>query len=169
MNGFIHGKLEIKFLILYSMARVAEPVPFEVLQDICMCDAGVDYFSFSESLADLIQTEHLAVSGGLYAITGKGRRDSEICESSLPYAVRLQADRKLAGYNAQLRRDALIDAKVEKRKAGGWTVTLSLSDDRDEVMRLALLVTRQDMALALQDRFRENAEELYTEILNILY
>ena len=27
--GFISDKLEIKFLILYIMARVVEPVPFE--------------------------------------------------------------------------------------------------------------------------------------------
>ena len=30
--GFISGRLEIKFLILYIAARVAGPVPFEVLQ-----------------------------------------------------------------------------------------------------------------------------------------
>ena len=46
--GFISDKLEIKFLILYIAARVVGPVPFEVLQDLSMCDGGVDYFRFSE-------------------------------------------------------------------------------------------------------------------------
>ena len=61
--GFISDKLEIKFLILYIAARVVGPVPFEVMQDLSMCDSGVDYFGFSECLADLVRTNHLTVSG----------------------------------------------------------------------------------------------------------
>ncbi len=168
-HGFISGKLEIKFLILYVASRVEGAVPFEVLQELSMCDAGVDYFGFSECLEDLVRTEHMAVKGGLYAITDKGRNNSDICESSLPYAVRLQADRKLVDCNQQLRRSALIGAEVKARERGGWTVQLSLKDDLDEVMRLELLVTREDMAQELQQRFRERAEDMYTGILNVLF
>ena len=83
--GFISGRLEIKFLILYIAARVAGPVPFEVLQELSMCDAGVDYFNFSECLADLVRTGHLSQDDqGLYAITKKGLRNSAATESSLP-------------------------------------------------------------------------------------
>lgn len=67
--GFISGKLEIKFLILYIASRVVKPVPFETLQELSMCDGGVDYFGFSECLADLVRTEHLTLAEGLYAIT----------------------------------------------------------------------------------------------------
>ena len=89
MPGFIHDKLEIKFLILYITARVIEPIPFDTVWDLAMCDEGVDYFDFSECLADLVKTGHLTLSeDGLYAITDKGLRNSRICESSLPYSVR---------------------------------------------------------------------------------
>lgn len=167
--GFISDKLEIKFLILYIAARVAGPVPFEVMQDLSMCDGGVDYFGFSECLADLVRTEHLTRDGeGLYAITDKGRRNSAICESSLPYSVRMQVERNLVGYNEQLRRKALVGAQIEQREKGGYTVTLSLRDELDELMSLRLLVTRQDMALELQRRFRAGAEDIYSRILEIL-
>ena len=42
MPGFIHDKLEIKFLILYITARVIEPIPFDTGWDLAMCDEGVD-------------------------------------------------------------------------------------------------------------------------------
>lgn len=58
---------------------------------------------------------------------------------------------------------------MEKREKGGYTVTLSLSDELDHLMKLDLLVTREDMALDLQKRFRASAEEMYTKILTILY
>ena len=49
-RGFIQDKLEIKFLILYLAARVIEPVPFDTLLDLTLCDDAVDYFDFSECL-----------------------------------------------------------------------------------------------------------------------
>ena len=60
--SFIHDKLEIKFLILYIAARVSEPIPMEGMQELTLCDSGIDYFSFSECLNDLVQTEHLTLS-----------------------------------------------------------------------------------------------------------
>lgn len=168
--GFINDNLEIKFLILYIAARIVEPVPFAALQDLSMCDGGVDYFGFSECLADLVRTEHLTLNEqGLYAITEKGRRNSAICESSLPYSVRIQVDRNLVGYNEQLRRRALVGARIDERENGGYAVTLTLSDELDELMNLRLLVTREDMAKELEKRFQANAEMLYTQILTVLY
>ena len=75
--GFIHDKLDIKFLILYLMARVAGPVDFTTLADLTFCDDGVEYFDFAESVAELVSTGHLAVEGDLYTITDKGRRALE--------------------------------------------------------------------------------------------
>ena len=168
--GFISGKLEIKFLILYIASRVVEPVPFETLQEVAMCDGGVDYFGFSECLADLVRTEHLRVDqDGLYVITEKGRRNSAICESSLPYSVRMQAEQSLVSCNEQLRRKALVRSQIQPREEGGYTVTLSLSDELDELMNLRLLVTRQEMAQDLQKRFQDRAEELYTKIMGVLW
>ena len=168
--GFITDKLEIKFLILYIASRLVGPVPFETLQDLSMCDGGVDYFDFAECLADLVRTEHLTKSEeGLYAATDKGRRNSAICESSLPYSVRMQVDQNIVGYNEQIKRAALVGARVDKRPEGGCTVTLSLSHELDDLMELTLLVTREDMAKEMQKTFQAHAEEIYTKILAVLY
>lgn len=134
-----------------------------------MCDGGVDYFGFSECLADLVRTEHLTLSDGLYAITDKGRRNGAVCESSLPYSVRMEAEQRLALCNEQLKRRALVRADLRPRDKGGYEVSLSFSDELDELMSLRLLVPRQDMALELQKRFRNEAEALYSRILADLY
>lgn len=167
--GFISDKLEIKFLILYIAARLIQPVRFEMLQEASMCDGGVDYFGFSECLADLVRTEHLTVDGeGQYAITEKGRRNSAICESGIPYSVRMRADEQLAVLNEQLKRRSLVGASMEPRE-GGYTVKLSLSDELGRLMGLELLVTREDMGKELQKNFKAHAEEIYTKIMALLY
>jgi len=63
----------------------------------------VDFFDFSECMNDLVTSGHLTLSeDGLYAITEKGLRNGQICESSLPYSVRLAADKNITVFNQKL-------------------------------------------------------------------
>ena len=168
-HGFIHDKLEIKFLILYIAARVVEPVPFDTMLDLTLCYDAIDYFDFSDCLADLVRTEHLTLSqDGLYAITEKGLKNSQICETSLPYSVRLRCDKNLADCNRKLRRKSQVRASTVRRENGTFTVTLSLSDDMGSVMDLNLMVIREDMARQLEKRFLDAPERMYSEIMRVL-
>ena len=168
-QGFIHDKLELKFLILYIAARVIEPIPFDTMLDLTMCDDAVDYFDFTECLRDLVDTEHLTLSqDGLYSITEKGLRNSKICESSLAYSVRLRCDKNLEVWNRKLRRKSQVKATWEQRSNGTYTVRLSLDDDAGSLMDLKLMAVREDMAKLLAGRFRQAPEKLYGQIMNLL-
>ena len=136
--GFIHDKLDIKFLILYLMARVAGPVDFTTLADLTFCDDGVEYFDFAESVAELVSTGHLAVEGDLYTITDKGRRNAQVRSELLP------------------------------REDGGVTLRLILDDDKGNLMTLDLLAVSEDQANQLADQFRLHPEALYENILQTL-
>ena len=139
--GFIQDKLEIKFLILYIAARVTEPLTPEDMQDLTMCDDGIDYFDYAECLNDLVKTEHLHLTEeGRYAITDKGMKNSQICESSLPLSVRQRSDRNIAAYNKAALRRAQVQSHVTERPNGTYTVTLALRDDVDQLMELQLMV-----------------------------
>ena len=166
--GFIHDKLDIKFLILYLMARVAGPVDFTTLADLTFCDDGVEYFDFAESVAELVSTGHLAVEGDLYTITDKGRRNGEICESSLAFSVRKKCDRNLAKVNAVLRRNAQVRSELLPREDGEVTLRLILDDDKGNLMTLDLLAVSEDQANQLADQFRLHPEALYENILQTL-
>ena len=168
--GFIHDKLDIKFLVLYIASRLIEPVGIDVLTDLALCDDGVDYFSFSECLNELIESEHInKTEDGLFCATPKGIRNSEICESSIPYSVRIKADKNIAVYNQKLKRKGLVRSNITKRPNDTYTVTLSLSDDVDNIMSLDLMVADEKMAQQLSNHFQTNAEELYNKILDALF
>lgn len=86
--GFIQSELDLKLLVLYIMSRVAGPVTFLQLLELALCDEGVDYFSLTEAVGHMVETGQLERDQEQrYSITEKGRRNSEICESSLPYSV----------------------------------------------------------------------------------
>lgn len=167
--GFVQDKLEIKFLILYIAARVIEPVPFDTVWDLTLCDDAIDYFDFSECLRDLVDTGHLTLSeDGLYAITEKGLRNSKICESSLAYSVRLRCDKNLEAWNRKLRRKNQVKASCAPRPNGTYTVKLELEDDMGELLYLRLMAPREDMAKAMVSRFQKSPERLYSAILGLL-
>ena len=168
-KGFVQDELDLKVLILYIAARVIEPVPFDTILDLTLCDDAIDYFDFSECLRDLVDTGHLTLSEeGLYAITEKGLRNSKICESSLAYSVRLRCDKNLEAWNRKLRRKNQVKAAYEKRSNGTFTVKLNLQDDMGELLGLQLKVPREDMAKAVATRFKKTPERLYSMLLSML-
>ena len=78
------------------MSRTAAPVTFQSAAGRGSVRRGGGTTSPSPRVVGhLVETGHLEQNGQVYAITEKGRRNSEICESSLPYSVRMHCDENL--------------------------------------------------------------------------
>ncbi len=167
-TGFIHDKLDIKFLLLYIMARVAAPVDFTTLANLSFCDNGVTYFDFADSLNDLVNTAHLLLEDDHYTITEKGLRNGAICADSLPFSVRKRCDAGLARVNAVLRRDSQVRTEILSRPDSGPTLRMILDDDKGNLMTLDLLTVSEEQALRLAERFRADPEKLYLEVIQVL-
>ena len=169
--GFITDKLEIKFLILYIASRLVGPVPFETLQDLSMCDGGVDYFDFAECLADLVRTEHLSKSEeGPLRRHGQGApQTAPSARAACPTPCGCRWTRTSWATTSRSSGRPWWGPGWTSGAEGGCTVTLSLSDELDDLMELKLLVTREDMAKEMQKTFQAHAEEIYTKILAVLY
>lgn len=167
-TGFIQNELDLKLLVLYIMARAAAPITFLQLLDLALCDAGVDYFSLTEAVNHLVETEHLAQEGDLYSITDKGRRNSEICESSLPYSVRMHCDENLVRVNDAIRRQAQVQADVSDNEDGTCTLHLRLDDVGTPLLQLELLTPSRPQAAAMAHRFQSDPTALYYHIVTLL-
>jgi len=166
--GYIQNDLDLKLLVLYIMNRIAAPISFNQLHELALCDAGVDYFSLTQVVQHLVETEHLTLQGELHGITEKGRRNCRICEGSLPYSVRRRCDENLAAINAKLRRDAQIRGELLARENGTFTVSLALDDDAGNLLKLELLTPSEEQGKYLVSQFKEHPEQVYNGILNAL-
>ena len=149
--GFIHDKLDIKFLILYFMARVAAPIDFPTLTELTVCDDGIGYFEFAEAVSELVESGHLTLEDGLYSITENGRENGAACESSLPYSVKRNCSAQLVKLNGILRRNAQVRAETEPRPEGGYSARMFLDDDGGNLFTLELFCGSQEQANRLAD------------------
>lgn len=166
--GFIQGELDLKLLVLYIMDRVAAPVTFLQLLDLALCDAGVDYFSLTQVVNHLVETEHLSLEKDRYAITEKGRHNSQICESSLPYSVRRHCAENLMKVNDSLRREQLVQASLTPHTDGTCTVRLYFSDDNGPLMDMQLHSPTCARGDALVTRFKQKPEQMYHRLMAVL-
>lgn len=166
--GFIHGKLDVKLLILYLLDRAAGPVSFPTLTDLALCDPGVDYFLFAESAGELVASGHAALEEGRYAITEKGRRNIADCESSLSPVIRNRCDHRLIPVNAELRRSAQVRASVTEGEDGTPLLSLALDDHVGNLMALSLALGSREQGERMAQRFQSAPEEVYRGILKAL-
>lgn len=166
--GFIHDKLDIKFLVLYILARAAAPLDFSTLTDLTMIDEGVDYFEFAEALSELVASGHAREEEGMYTITEKGRKNGAVCESSLPFSVKSKCSIRLSKVNAVLRRDAQVRAEIFPRSDGTCTLRLSLDDAHDNLFTLELMAPSEDQGRHLAEGFKARAEQIYNSVLDVL-
>jgi len=167
--GFIQDDLDLKLLILYIMDRAAGPITFLQLLELALCDAGVDYFSLTQAVDHMVATGQLEKEDDRYSITDRGRRNSQICESSLPYSVRLHCDENLVKVNDVLRREAQVRSSISSNGDGTATVCLSLMDDTNApLLRMELLAPQAGQAHRWTDAFRSGPEELYLAIIKLL-
>lgn len=166
--GFIHDKLDIKFLVLYIMARVAAPINFSTLTDLTLCDSGVDYFEFAEALAEMVESSHLTLIDERYAITDKGRRAGTACESGLPFSVKAKCNKNLAPLNGALRREAQVRATATPREDSGLNVCLSLDDETGNLLSIHLFSPNQEQADLLCQNFKARPERIFNQVLETL-
>ena len=163
--GFIQDDLDLKLLVLYIMARAAGPITFLQLFELALCDAGVDYFSLTQAVDHMTATGQLTKEGERYAITDKGRRNSQICESSLPRSVRRHCDDNLLRVNEALRRESQVRTQIID---GTVTLCLTLEDDASPLLHVALLASGQEQAERWAAVFDRDPSALYMGITRLL-
>lgn len=166
--GFIQSELDLKLLVLYIMSRAAGPLTFLQLLDLALCDAGVDYFSLTQAVEHMVETGQLSREEDRYVLTEKGRRNSEICEDSLPYSVRVHCDENLVRVNDMLRREAQVQTKILNNEDGTCTLHLQLNDVGSPLLVLDLLVPGPTQAIAMSRVFQADPSSLYHGVVELL-
>ncbi len=170
--GFIREKDDVKFLILYCMTFLDEPVTMASLADMTMCDNAFGYFEFADAASELVQSGHIKEEnrGGeyYYSLTYKGRATSEVFEKELPTPVREAARRSAARVVRALRRDASIVTEIVTRRDGTKAAHMAFMDDDVPVFGFDVMVLDDEQGKLFTRNFRDHAETIYKEVLNVL-
>lgn len=165
--GFIHEKFDIKMLILYVLRRLPAPIDAERLADLVLIDGGFSYFDYKDCLSELVDNAVVEENEDGYIITAKGSRNGEILESSLPFSVRMKADRSMAKVIEEMRRSAMILANHEVTD-NGVIIYLAMNDGVGNIFDLKILASDENQAKKIEKHFKNNAEGYYHRFIEML-
>jgi len=166
--GYIQDDLDLKLLVLYIMDRAAGPITFLQLFELALCDAGVDYFSLAQAVDHMVATGQLTKEEDRYAITEKGRRNSQICEGGLPRSVRQRCNENLIQVNEALRREAQVRSQIVRKEDGTASLYLTLEDETSPLLHLALLSPGREQAERWAEAFQSDPSALYMNVIKLL-
>ena len=168
-EGYIRNGSDMKFLILFVLDVIGEPISNEILLEAVQSDPLADYFTYAVSLKELCDDGFVSEGDAGYAITPEGKRNFDALGRVLPYSVRRDSQNAAMRAIAAAKRDALISTSTKKSENANHYITkLSLNDGLDEILSLSLLTVSAEQGADLERRFEQNAEEIYKRILSAL-
>lgn len=171
-EGFVRDKLDIKFLLLFTLKHLDAPVSFSDITEMALIDSGFGFFELSEAFHELVASGHVeeldSSDSPLYAITKSGRETSDLYLSRLPSSVRAASQRQVMRVIARLKRENCISTATRTLGENHLETTLSMTDGKDDIISMKLLTVNPEQAAILEANFRKNAEAIYNAIINAL-
>lgn len=168
-HGFIHGMMDVKILVLYVAARAEYPLTMQEIYELSYQDDCVSYFDVCTAIDEMTKSGHLACEDGkTYEITEKGRRDGAVTEDSIAYTVKAKAEAAVVRYNRERHRGKFVQTGLEEKDNGECVVTMSLNDERGNLMTLQLAAPNAHQGRQLSRAFQKKAELFYNLIMTDL-
>lgn len=177
----IQDSPQLKVMVLYLAKRLSGRTEPDLL-DVALNSLYMDYFSYTQAYADLLQQGFLYVAEQKNEIRTSvdGRKlrrvylselGSEILDAlleDLPLAIRQNIDREARNKREKADQADSYQASYAPDGQGQFEVKLSLVQDL--VQRFELKVSIPDEALAkkIVQNWKENAATCYAEILSLL-
>ena len=168
-HGFIRDELDMKFLILFILKHLREPVAFVDFIEMALVDTGVTYFELASAFMNLVELGNISDLGhDTYEITEMGRNASDAYESRLRSSVREKALAAIMRVQSRIRRDRSILCETIIKDESTAIARMRMSDDKDPILNLEMLCVSAAQASMLQKNFKQYAETIYNEILVVL-
>ena len=165
--GYVFSPLDLKILILFILRRLPDEIETERLLQICQEDGVVNYFDFTVCLDELEQSGQLEVEEGFCGITPRGRQTAETLDTSLPYSVRVHAEKAVQAEAAEISRRNSISVRHSSSDTG-CMAELVLNDGISDILNLRILCADEEQAKQIEKRFRRSAEKTYEKIIAVL-
>ena len=165
--GYVFSPLDLKILVLFILRRLPGEIETERLLQICQEDGVVNYFDFTICLDELEKSGQVEQEEGYCGITPRGRQTAEILDTSLPYSVRVHAEKAVEAEAAEISRRNSISVRHSLSDTG-CMAELVLNDGISDILNLRILCADEEQATQIEKKFRRNAENTYEKIIAVL-
>lgn len=162
---------ENKLTLLYIAKSIGLPLTNTRLTQIITEGELFNFFLLQHLLADLTENKYLKKEKGpddedTYLITVKGSETLDFLIHKLPKGIRKHIDKITDSKTEIIMHDRDIISYIEPSDSGGFVSILEIRDGGNLLFSMKYSSGTKNDAISICDKFKENAEEIYSHITN---
>ncbi len=167
----IDDSVLIQFIILYTLSKVDDAVPYNELLNLVLDNCNINYNDFQVALDNLAKTNHISAflegaHNQKYRITQKGMNAGDFFTSNIPIYIREPIDASIKELFKEQRRKNAVQSNISPiRKDEYSTDCLLLDDDNTSILSLSIYAGSREEAERMARLFREKSDDIYAKIL----
>ena len=163
---------EQKLLLLYIFDQLELPISNSQITDLVLENEIMNYFTFQQYLTELKESdfiiEEIQESNQLFSITDKGKKTLEYFVNRIPKQQLDKIKKLLNNKKQELIKYSEIKAEYIKLKDEEYLVTLKVIEKEIPMINIKLNVNSNKQAKQICERWKNKAQDLYGEIINLL-
>ena len=164
---------KIKFLILYTLKTAKKPLTNPQLTYLIIDNTETNHFDLFQALDYLIKIGYVHKFEGLdkktlYMLTKEGSLAATNFERRVPLIVREYIANGIKPMFKNEKAKRQISTKVVAVSFDEFSVECKVCDDDMPLLTLSLYTGSKESAMAVQRRFKENTQEIYQRIVELL-
>lgn len=168
--GGLFSTAEVRILICYILSTIDEPIPGTMLGEVLHHEGIANIFEVSDSLAALTESGHIIElddEDGAFVITDNGRDVAETLKTSLSITVKERAYSAVLKMLVRFKNAKQTDFKISRENDRIY-LTCSALDNEFPFMSVKLLVSDEDQATFIKEKFLSNTSEIYSKLIEML-
>lgn len=168
--GGLFTTAEIRVLICYIFSSINQAIPGKLLANTLHYEGIANCFEVNDSIDYLCQNGQLELvdkDEDTYIITQSGKDVAETLKTTLSIIVKERAYNAALKMYSRFKNTKETDIKIS-REDNKTFITCSACDNDSPFMSVKLLVSDEEQAIHIKEKFLNNPTEIYSNIINLL-
>ncbi len=168
--GGLFSTADIRVLICYILSSIDDAVPGNLLANTLHYEGIANCFEVNDSIAALCKSGQIKLvdeKDDTYVITDSGRNVAETLKTSLSIVVKERAYTAAIKMVSRFKNAKETDIKIS-REGNKTFITCSAIDEDTPFMSVKLLVSDEEQALHIKEKFLNDPTKIYSTIIDLL-
>ncbi|OON94548.1 MAG: hypothetical protein ATN32_08075 [Candidatus Epulonipiscium fishelsonii] len=161
-----------KLVILYLLSKIPVPLTLSQITTAILEQNYCDYFSLQQNLAELKNSLFITKNNqdniSSFQITPKGAELANIHINKIKKDILAEIDQFIHDNYMSAKNNLDVRAVYTKEKEHEYIVNCKIIEKNSTLIELNLNVSTNNMANSICNTFKNNTNEIYSEILHLL-
>ncbi|MBQ6847740.1 MAG: DUF4364 family protein [Clostridia bacterium] len=166
--GGLFSTADVRILICYILSSINKPINGTMLCEVLHAEGIANIFEVSDSLAFLTESGHIIEhDDGTFTVNDSGRHVANTLNTNLSSIVKDRAYAAVLKMLIRIRNAKETDFKISREDDRIFLTCSALDQDRP-FMSIKLMLSDEDQAIFIKNKFLENTSKIYSTLLEML-